>query len=72
MTTQRIIGLVTDVRGRFLCRRCNGMVDMIAIIDRLDVRARVWREIGPHACDPLRDESPVEIAPCMRDGNDGN
>lgn len=60
MSTQRIIGLVTAERGWFLCRTCQCEIEMIAIIDIRNprARARVWKEAEPHDCKPFK---PVEV-----------
>lgn len=54
MTTQRVIGLVSTERGRFVCRDCQQEVEMVAIIDVRNVKARIWREAEPHICSPFK------------------
>lgn len=55
--TPHILGIVTEVRGAFLCSKCHHPIEMVAVIDRRSPRARIWREVTPHECEasPFKD-----------------
>lgn len=51
--TPHILGIVTEERGAFLCAKCHAPIEMVAIIDRRNLRSKIWREIEPHSCQPI-------------------
>lgn len=66
--TRRILGIVTQLTGRFTCRRCQREVEMVAIIDQRNVKSRIWRETSEHSCDPLS-AHPYSKTVIDKDGN---
>lgn len=59
MTTPHILGFVTEERGHFLCGKCMSPIEMVAIVDRRNLRSRIWRECVPHVCPPPF--KPIEV-----------
>lgn len=55
----RIIGIVTDETGIFICKKCQQDVQMVAVIDQRDVRRKVWLEAELHPC--VRPFKKVEV-----------
>jgi len=53
LSTQRVLGIVTEERGSFICKSCQHEIEMVAIIDIRNPRARIWKEAEPHTCAPL-------------------